>query len=194
MNKKNPKKSDLHSVEVERRGGVEVNGLISMIPSEIETRLISELELESFPTGYRKEILEKCWELIGNNIMIRILEELSDQDHDDFNAFLEKEGVADPQAIFAFLSARLPNLDLIVKESFEERLKKIKPIYKDLNNDLKASVLMINKKYERIKLISKIVCWAVGWLFGWLVCYILSKFGLIPLDWVIPKWVQKIFQ
>jgi|SRR5882724_213074 len=168
-----------------------------------EKRLISELALDTALSKDQK-ILEKALTLIWQELFIRVFDEVSEQDKDDCEAYLEKEG-ATPQAMISFLSARCPDqLNRMMEESFQRIVREIKPILDrsrgiwtvehidKLSAIAGKAIQQREKRKRRQRLFLKIVGPVVGWVVSWLLFIMLAKLGIIPL-WVIPNWMKRMF-
>lgn len=171
--------------------------------SDLEKRLINELELDTALEKHR-EILEKSSMLIWQEIVLRISDEVSEQDQNDCEAYLEKEGTT-PQAMLSFLSARSPVLiSRIVEESFQEIVRQVKPIldrsraaaenrWIDHAGKIYGEIYKKRQRRERRqKLFLKIFGPIFGWVVSWLLFIALAKLGIIPMYW-IPNWMKRMF-
>lgn len=75
--------------------------------------LITELGLQDLPEDKKEQLILKIGELIQQNIILRVLNELSDKDKDEFDKVLAEEN---GEKTLAFLQSKLPNLEEIFKE------------------------------------------------------------------------------
>lgn len=172
-----------------------------MISSDLETRLIKELELRDITPATRQKILEKSSTIINQKITLRVLEGMSERDKAECDVFLEKEGTTS-ETLLSFFSTRIPRLDLIVEESFQEVLKDIKliverakrPSFADRIEEETQLYIESERTRFRLNRISKIVSWVVGFLVSYLALILLAKLGIIPMNWAVPNWVLRIFQ
>lgn len=80
--------------------------------------LLKELGLENLPEDKKTSLLLDIGRIIQQNIILRVLEELKEEDKDDFEKLLA-EKINDQDAILAFLQSRISNLDVIVQEEIE---------------------------------------------------------------------------
>lgn len=81
--------------------------------------LIKELGLEDLPSEEQVEIVLKIGRIIQQNIILRVLDEMKEEDKDEFDKFLGEKG-DDQEAITEFLRSKIPNLDDIVNEEIEK--------------------------------------------------------------------------
>lgn len=167
-----------------------------------EKRLIRDLELNTALSKDR-EILTKASGLVWQEFIIRFYDEISEQDKDDCEAYLEKEG-ATPQAIISFLAVRCPvHLDRMMEESFQEVVRQIKPILDrsrgiwtteqiDKLSGIYGKIYQQREKRKRKQqLFLKIFAPVVGWVVSWLLFIALAKCGIIPL-WLVPNWMKRV--
>lgn len=75
--------------------------------------LITELGLQDLPDDKKEQFVLKVGELIQQNIILRVLDELSDKDKDEFEQVLTDNN---PEKILAFLQSKIPNLEELFKE------------------------------------------------------------------------------
>ena len=87
-------------------------------------KLFGRIDLENLPEEERAEILTKAGQLIQKKILLRIEEEMSDEEKKKLEEFLEEEG-EDPEKVENYLRENIPNLDEIIKEEIEETRKDI---------------------------------------------------------------------
>jgi len=71
------------------------------------------LGLQDLPDEKKEQLILKIGELIQQNIILRVLDELSDKEKDEFDKVLAQE---DGEKTLAFLQSKLPNLEEIFKE------------------------------------------------------------------------------
>ena len=69
--------------------------------------------LQDLPDEKKEQLILKIGELIQQNIILRVLDELSDKEKDEFDKVLAQE---DGEKTLAFLQSKLPNLEEIFKE------------------------------------------------------------------------------
>lgn len=80
----------------------------------LQKDLLKELGLENLPAGDKLNFLEEMGKVVMQGIWLRILENLSEEDQDEFDAFLATN--TDDEAIMAFLTKKIPNLEDLIKE------------------------------------------------------------------------------
>ena len=85
----------------------------------LKQNLITALHLDALPAEEREKVLIDVGKVIYGKVLLRVLEELSDKDKDEFDKLL---GVNpdDDEAIFKFLSGKVPNLDALVNDEVAE--------------------------------------------------------------------------
>lgn len=90
----------------------------------LKQNLIKALGLENLPEEEKNTLVEKMTEVIQKRILIRITEELKDEDKDEFIKISEEKNEA---VLISFLQAKIPNLNKIILEelvSFKQQLTK----------------------------------------------------------------------
>lgn len=80
----------------------------------LQKDLLQGLGLENLPAGDKLNFLEETTKVVLQGIWLRILENMTDDDQDEFDAFLAK-GANDEQ-VTEFLTKKIPNLEDLVKE------------------------------------------------------------------------------
>jgi hypothetical protein len=88
----------------------------------INQNLIQALGIDKLPEEEQTEVLMDISRVVYQNIVLRVLDELKDEDKDEFDAFLEKTP-EDQEAIYEFLKTKIPNLDQIAAEEVEKFTK-----------------------------------------------------------------------
>ncbi|MEK7567287.1 MAG: hypothetical protein AAB527_04115 [Patescibacteria group bacterium] len=78
----------------------------------LSKNIIAELGLENVPPKRMEEILLAFGEIIQGRINIRVLDELSETDKDEFDKLLGSE--TKPETLDAFLKSKIPDLDNLV--------------------------------------------------------------------------------
>jgi hypothetical protein len=77
----------------------------------LSQNIIAALGLESLPNEEKAEMLQKMSDLVMRRVMLRVMDELSDEDV----AALPKE-TEGPEAILAFVAEKVPGFDKIMEE------------------------------------------------------------------------------
>lgn len=80
----------------------------------IQKNIISALELENLPPEERQEIILRVGALIYQNVLMRVMEIMTEKDQDEFEKLLDKN--ANPEDIFAFLKERVKDFEKIIDE------------------------------------------------------------------------------
>lgn len=92
----------------------------------LKADLLKELDLDDLPEGDKFKFVEEIGQVIQQNIMLRVLQELSPDAQDQFDTLLANAG-HDPDAVELFLRAEIPKFDDIVLEeiaAYKEKLLK----------------------------------------------------------------------
>ena len=84
----------------------------------INNNIIKILGIDSLPIEKQKEAIERLGAIVYQETMLRVLDILSEEDKDAFQALIEKN--PDPETLFSFLSEKVPTLDTIVNEEAEK--------------------------------------------------------------------------
>lgn len=90
---------------------------------QLKQELLQELGLEGLPEEKRAELLTAMTESLLKRITVRILEELSEEDREDFDTIRESN---DPEQIREFLTNRIEGYDEMVDgvvSDFKEEMK-----------------------------------------------------------------------
>lgn len=77
--------------------------------------LIKELGLDTLSQNQQEELLLQVGEVIQQRIILRIVDEMKDEDKDRFTALLDKSD-ENPDEVEEFLKEKVPNLDQISVE------------------------------------------------------------------------------
>ena len=85
------------------------------IPKEYYDQIIAKFDLADKSEEEREQVFAKLNELLFKNIMLRIVEELNDDDADKLNDLMGDGGFNNPQ-VFDFMEEKLPNLDELVAD------------------------------------------------------------------------------
>lgn len=76
------------------------------------------LGLQDLPEERKAELTQKMGSLVERDVMLRVLDQLSDAEQDEFQKLIEQHP-DDLEKMYAFIEAKVPNADEIVKESIE---------------------------------------------------------------------------
>ena len=90
---------------------------------EQRSKLLEEFGLKDFPEEAQTRVLEAMTESLLKRLTLRILEELSAEDREEFERVKEQE---DAERTENFLREKIPNYDSIVEEvssDFKEEMK-----------------------------------------------------------------------
>jgi len=82
--------------------------------STIQKNIASALELENLPPEERQEIILRVGVLIYQNVLMRVMEIMTEKDQDEFEKLLDKN--ANPEDVFAFLKGKIKDFEKIIDE------------------------------------------------------------------------------
>ena len=80
----------------------------------IQKNISSALEINSLPPEEQQEIILRVGALIYQNVLIRVIEMMTEKDQDEFEKLLDKN--ANPEDIFSFLKEKIKDLEKIIDE------------------------------------------------------------------------------
>lgn len=89
--------------------------------NEINKNIVVTLGINTLPVEKQKEAMERLGTIVYQEIMIRVLDILSEEDKDEFEKLIEKD--SNPETMFGYLATKIPNLEEIVKEEAESLRK-----------------------------------------------------------------------
>lgn len=98
--------------------------------NEINKNIVLTLGINSLPVEQQKEAMERLGSLVYQEVMLRVVDILTDEEKDELEKIIEKN--ADPEEMFGFLSLKISNLDQIVKEESEKLRTEATEIIGDL--------------------------------------------------------------
>lgn len=96
----------------------------------INNNIVKTLGIDSLPIEKQKEAMERLGAIVYQEVMLRVLDILSEEDKDEFEKLIEK--TPDPEIMFSFLASKIPNLEEIVNEESEKLRKESAEIIGDL--------------------------------------------------------------
>lgn len=85
----------------------------------VNQNIIQALGLDNLPEEEKNKMLEEMGRVVYQNIILRVINELKEEDKDELDAFLETN-TDNQEAIYEFLKSKLPNLDEIAAEEVEK--------------------------------------------------------------------------
>lgn len=95
----------------------------------LQKNIVSLLGLESLSEERKIQFLEKVTDLIFKQVVIRVMEMLSEADQEELSRLID---IGDPEKTNAFLVEKVPNLEEIMNEEIvavkEEMLKETEDI------------------------------------------------------------------
>jgi hypothetical protein len=84
----------------------------------INNNIITVLGIDTLPVEQQKEAMERLGAIVYQEVMLRALDEMNDEDKDEFEKLIETN--PDPEAMFTFLAAKVPTIDSIAAEEAEK--------------------------------------------------------------------------
>lgn len=97
-----------------------------MTTKTIQKNILEELELNNLPEETQIKLLTKMTETVLKRIMIKVLEQLSEPERDEFYQLQE---IGDADKITDFLKAKIPNYNTMV-------LKEVKDFTADMQDTI----------------------------------------------------------
>ncbi len=92
------------------------------MPQLISDDIAKGLGLDAMSPEKQEEVLERIGSLIFKAALIRVLELMSDQEHDAFDDYFE-QNQNEPEKIFEYLETKVPRFNEILEQE-TERFKK----------------------------------------------------------------------
>ncbi len=83
-----------------------------------EKDLFSELHLETFSEEERQRFIADVGELLQKRVLLRIAQDMKEEDKEEFEKFLEDENTT-PEQVNDYLREKFPNIDEIIGEEIE---------------------------------------------------------------------------
>lgn len=80
----------------------------------IQNNIKNALELDKLPPEEAQEIILRVGALIYQNVLMRVMEIMTETDQDEFEKLLDNDGKADE--IFSFLKQKVENFEKIIEE------------------------------------------------------------------------------
>lgn len=84
----------------------------------INNNVIKTLGIDTLPLEQQKEAMEKMGAIVYQEVILRVLELMTEEDKDEFEKLLEKN--PDPETMFTFLGQKVSNVEEIVAEEAEK--------------------------------------------------------------------------
>ncbi len=98
--------------------------------NEINKNIVVTLGINMLPVENQKEAMERLGAIVYQEVMLRALDILTEEDKDAFEKIIEKD--SNPETLFGFLSEKIPNLDEIVREEAENLRKESSDIMSEI--------------------------------------------------------------
>lgn len=87
----------------------------------INNIIFTTLGIDTLPQGQQREAMERLSSIVYEAVMLRALDIMNEASIDEFETLAETD--PESEALFAFLSEKVPGLDVIAREEAE----KLKP-------------------------------------------------------------------
>jgi hypothetical protein len=84
----------------------------------INNNILTILGIETMPAELQQEATERLGGIVYQKAILRALDIMTDEEDGEFEKLLEKD--PDPEAIFTFLSMKIPTIAAIVTEEAEK--------------------------------------------------------------------------
>jgi hypothetical protein len=85
--------------------------------NQTNQNIITTLGIDKLPVEQQKEAMERLGGIVYQEVMLRVLDVMSEPDKDAFEKMIETN--PDPEAMFNYLASKVPNLEQIVAEEAE---------------------------------------------------------------------------
>ena|ERR1035437_4719497 len=86
--------------------------------NQINDNIIKTLGIDALPVEQQKEAMEKLGAIVYQEVMLRVLDIMTEEEKDEFEKLIEKN--PDPETMFTFLAEKVPTIDTIVAEEAEK--------------------------------------------------------------------------
>lgn len=80
----------------------------------IKNNIANVLNIDNLPEEEREKILADIGSVIFQNVLMRVLEKMSEKEQDDFEKLLDNNG--NPEEIFDFLNSKTKDFPKIIEE------------------------------------------------------------------------------
>lgn len=89
--------------------------IINIMDEILKQNIIKDLGLDKLSQAEQEEVLLSIGKLIYQGVIVRVMNELSEKDKEEFDKLL-MEKIDDQEAVFNFLKSKIPHLDELVNE------------------------------------------------------------------------------
>mgnify|MGYP001608058121 FL=1 len=96
----------------------------------IEKNITDALDLSALPVEEQQEILIRTGTVIYQNVLMRVMEILTEEEQNEFEKLLDNE--AKPEKIFSFLKNKVKDLEKIIEEEASK--------FKNKANDIMSQI------------------------------------------------------
>ncbi len=83
----------------------------------INQNIVTTLGIDKLPIEQQKDTMERLGAIVYQEVMLRALDLMSEEDKNAFEKLITEN--PDPEAIFTYLSEKVPNIDKMVTEEAE---------------------------------------------------------------------------
>jgi len=84
----------------------------------LEQNIKNALHIDKLSAEEQQEIIERVGVVIYQNVLMRVLPGMSDEQENEFERLLDAN--ASPEEIFGFLNTNVPNLEQVIQEEAEQ--------------------------------------------------------------------------
>lgn len=98
----------------------------------IQKNITNALEIDSLPPEEQQEIILRVGAIIYQNVLIRVMEILTDSEQDEFEKLLDAG--AKPEEIFSFLKDKVKDFEKIIDEEAAKFRDKSSSIMNKIGN------------------------------------------------------------
>ncbi|MDO8659787.1 MAG: DUF5663 domain-containing protein [Candidatus Parcubacteria bacterium] len=98
----------------------------------IQQNITNVLELDKLTPEERQETLIRVGALIYQNVLMRVMEMMTEQNQDEFEKMLDNN--AKPEEIFMFLKNKVPDFEKIIDEEANKFKNKANSIMDQIGN------------------------------------------------------------
>ena len=81
---------------------------------KVNQNIIQILGIDKLPIEQQKDAMERLGGIVYQEVMLRVLDIMSEPDKDEFEKLIEKN--PNPEVMFAYLATKVPDIDKIVEE------------------------------------------------------------------------------
>ena len=98
--------------------------------NKVNQNIIEILGIDKLPVEQQKEAMERLGGIVYQEVMLRVLDLMTDEDKDAFEKLMEEN--PDPEVMFTYLASKVPNIDTMIVEEAESLKKEAVDIMGDI--------------------------------------------------------------